>query len=124
MFVQCTKVNTCFQGLNREIAFLKSELDKAQHGQNQEKIKSAELEIKLKSLEQELRNKIAIFETELKNERGRAKIDMTSVDMRLKGEYEKRLKAELKALRKLYEDNMRVSKEEFMTSHNQKVKFI
>ena len=124
MFVQCTKVNTCFQGLNREIAFLKSELDKAQHGQNQEKIKSAELEIKLKSLEQELRNKIAIFETELKNERGRAKIDMTSVDNRLKGEYEKRLKAELKALRKLYEDNMKVSKEEFMTSHNQKVKFI
>ena len=85
-------------------------------------MRSAELEIKLRSLEQELRNRISILETELVNERGRSKVDVSTVDTRLKGEYEARLKAELKALRKMYEDHMKVSKEEFMYSHNQKVR--
>ena len=110
------------QGLNRELAFLRAELEKANHGQNQEKLRSAELEIKLRSLEQELRNRISILETELVNERGRSKVDVSTVDTQLKGEYEARLKKELKALRKMYEDHMRVSKEEFMYSHNQKVR--
>ena len=109
------------QGLNREIAFLRAELEKAIQGQNQEKMRSSELDIKLRSLEQELRNRIAILEAELVNERGRSNIDVSTVDTRLKGEYEARLKAELKALRKMYEDHMRVSKEEFMYTHNQKV---
>jgi len=109
------------QGLNRELAFLRAELEKANHGQNQEKMRSSELEIKLRSLEQEMRNRISILETELANEKGRSKVDVSTVDTRLKGEYEARLKAELKSLRKMYEDHMRVSKEEFMYSHNQKL---
>ena len=109
--------------MNRELAFLRSELEKANHGQNQEKMRCSELEIKLRSLEQELRNRITILETELTNERGRSRVDVSTVDTRLKGEYEARLKAELKSLRKMYEDHMRVSKQEFMQSHNQKVRY-
>eukprot|EP00092_Neocalanus_flemingeri_P001913 GFUD01002043.1.p1 GENE.GFUD01002043.1~~GFUD01002043.1.p1 ORF type:complete len:1721 (-),score=424.93 GFUD01002043.1:78-4745(-) len=109
------------QGLNREIAFLKAELERANQAQNQEKKRSSELDIKLRSIEQELRNRISILEAELGNERGRTNIDVSTVDTRLKGEYEARLQKELKALRKMYEDHMRVSKEEFMHSHNQKL---
>jgi len=109
------------QGLNRELAFLRGELEKANQAQNQEKKRSSELEIKLRSMEQELKNRIAMLEAELVNEKGRSNIDMSSVDTKLKGEYEARLKKELKALRKMYEDHMRVSNEEFMFNHNQKL---
>jgi len=118
---ECRRNGENLQGMNRELAFLRSELEKANHGQNQEKMRCSELEIKLRSLEQELRNRIAILETELTNERGRSRVDVSTVDTRLKGEYEARLKAELKSLRKMYEDHMRVSKQEFMQSHNQKL---
>ena len=46
---------------------------------------------------------------------------MSSVDSKMKGEYEERLKKELKQLRKLYKASMKKSQEEFMRTYNQKV---
>ena len=84
-------------------------------------MRSSDIESKLRSMETDLRNRITILETELANEKSRGSIDMSSFDSRMKGEYEERLKKELKTLRKLYKANMKHSQEEFMRSHNQKV---
>ena len=57
----------------------------------------------------------------MRNEQSRATVDMSSVDSRMKGEYEAMLKRELKSLRKLYKASMKQSQEEFMRTYNQKV---
>ena len=46
---------------------------------------------------------------------------MSTVDSKMKGEYEAMLKRELKNLRKLYKANMKQSQEEFMRTYNQKL---
>jgi len=107
--------------LQREITHLRSQLDAANKSRNQEQMRSSDLESKLRSMETDLRNRITILETELANEKSRGSIDMSSFDSRMKGEYEERLKKELKTLRKLYKANMKHSQEEFMRSHNQKI---
>ena len=107
--------------LQRELTFLRSELDKANRSRDQERMRASDLDTKLRAVEQELMNRITILETELANEKGRSKVDMSHVDSRLKGEYEAQLKKELKALRKEYERYMKHSKEEFMRTYNQKV---
>ena len=65
--------------------------------------------------------RIGILETELRNEQSRSRVDMSSVDSKMKGEYEAMLKRELKSLRKLYKASMKQSQEEFMRTYNQKV---
>ena len=109
------------EDLQRELTFLRSELEKANRSRDQERIRASELDTKLRSVEQELMNRITILETELANEKGRSKVDVSQVDSRLKGEYEAQLKKELKALRREYERYMKHSKEEFMRTYNQKV---
>merc|ERR1712241_397719 len=109
------------EDVQRELAFLRSELDKANKARDLERMRAADLDTKLRSVELDLMNRITILETELANEKGRSKVDMSHVDSRLKGEYEAQLKKELKALRKEYERYMKHSKEEFMRTYNQKL---
>ena len=66
--------------------------------------------------------RIGILETELRNEQSRSGVDMSTVDSKMKGEYEAMLKRELKNLRKLYKANMKQSQEEYMRTYNQKVR--
>ena len=47
---------------------------------------------------------------------------MSTVDSKMKGEYEAMLKRDLKNLRKLYKANMKQSQEEYMRTYNQKVR--
>ena len=109
------------EDVQRELAFLRSELEKANKSRDLERMRAADLDTKLRSVERDLLNKITILETELANEKGRSRVDMSHVDSRLKGEYEAQLKKELKTLRKEYERYMKHSKEEFMRTYNQKV---
>ena len=109
------------EDLQRELAFLRSELDKANKARDMERMRAEDLDTKLRSVERELLNKISILETELANEKGRSRVDMSHVDSRLKGDYEAQLKKELQTLRKEYERYMKHSKEEFMRTYNQKV---
>jgi len=78
-------------------------------------------EIKLRSSEAEMRNRIAILEQELINEKSRQRTNTSSVDSQMKGEYEAMLKKELKKLRKMYKKNMEASQKEFMRNYNQKL---
>ena len=107
--------------LQREVAHLRAELDNANKARNHEQARAADIEARMRATEMELRNRITILETELNNEKSRGTIDMSSVDSRMKGEYEAMLKKELKNLRKLYKANMKHSQEEFMRTYNQKL---
>jgi len=59
--------------------------------------------------------------SELASERGKTNIDMTSLDTRIQGEYADRLKEELKILRKMYEEHMRVSEETLEMTYKKKI---
>ena len=110
--------------MEREITHLRGELDNANRARNQEQMRAADLETKLRSSEAEMRNRIAILERELSNEKSRKTTNMSSVDSQMKGEYEAMLKKELKKLRKMYKKNMEASQKEFMRNYNQKVKIV
>ena len=84
-------------------------------------MRASDLETRLRATETQLGQRIGILETELRNEQSRSRVDMSSVDSKMKGEYEAMLKRELKSLRKLYKASMKQSQEEFMRTYNQKV---
>ena len=69
---------------------LRNELEAARRTLDREKIRGSELESKLGSLEQDLKFKMQVLETELQEERKRNKFDFASIDRELKMEYEKR----------------------------------
>jgi len=72
-------------------------------------------------MEKELRFKIDVLGSELKSERGKTNIDISSLDTRIKNEYADRLKDELKVLRKIYEEHMRVSHETLEMTYKKKI---
>jgi len=72
-------------------------------------------------MEKELRFKIDVLGSELASERGKTNIDISSLDTRIKNEYADRLKDELKVLRKIYEEHMRVSQETLEMTYKQKI---
>ena len=52
------------EDVQRELAFLRSELDKANKARDLERMRAADLDTKLRSVERDLLNKITILETE------------------------------------------------------------
>ena len=57
---------------------------------DKEKMKNAELENQLGSLDKDLQFKIQLLETELNEEKKRNKIDFNAIDRELKSDYENR----------------------------------
>lgn len=104
-----------------DITDLRNELEAARRTLDREKIRGSELESKLGSLEQDLKFKMQVLETELQEERKRNKFDFASIDRELKMEYEKRLRTELAKLRKMYEEQTEKAKNEFMYLHSNKL---
>ena len=69
---------------------MKKELDGAKKNYDKEKIKNADLESQLAGLDQDMKFKIQLLETELSEERKRNKIDFSAIDKQLKSDYEDR----------------------------------
>merc|ERR1711892_1279887 len=109
------------QNLQREIAHLRAELERSSKERDHERVKCGQLESRLRSLEQELKDRITILEKELANERSRGQIDISTYNTGMQGEYDKRLKAELKRLKRMYEQQMKVGREEMMRSHSMQI---
>jgi len=109
------------KSLDGEIAYLKTELETARQALDLEKVRSAEMAEKLNTIEKELRFRISLLERELEDERNRKKVDFDDIDESLKMEYEKRLREELERLRKMYEEQTEISKNEFMHMHSKKI---
>ena len=62
-----------------------------------------------------------VLEEQLEQERRRTTLDFSDRDFKMKSEYEKRLKSELKGLRKKYRQETERTKNEFMNLHLKKV---
>merc|ERR1719397_265091 len=109
------------QGLEREVARLQAEVDRLRREGEEGRRRSSSQEAHYRTTEQELKNRIAILETELRHEKNRGQVDMSSLDSKLQGEYEARLKAEVRNLRKMYEEQMRVAQAEWLKLHQSKL---
>merc|ERR1719186_1418478 len=73
-------------------------------------------------MEQELRLKIERLATEMNSEREKTNIDISSMDTRKnEQEYADRLKDELKTLKEIYEEHMKVSKETLEINYKKKI---
>merc|ERR1712013_118992 len=107
--------------LQGEIAYLTGELNTMNIALSAEENRSLDLGNRLASMEKELRFKIDVLGSELASERGKTNIDISSLDTRIKNEYADRLKDELKVLRKIYEEHMRVSQETLEMTYKQKI---
>jgi len=99
--------------LHAELAYLTGEINAYTSLYDNEKMRSSDLEDKKKSLEQELRFKISVLETELATKTERSSEVTSSMEVRIKGEFAARLKIELRMLRNMFEESMRVNKEKF-----------
>ena len=62
-----------------------------------------------------------MLEEQLGQERRRTTLDFSDRDFKMKSEYEKRLKSELKGLRKKYKQETERTKKEFTNLHLKKV---
>jgi len=107
--------------LQGEITYLTGELNAMTNAYAAEQNRSLDLGNRLVSMEKELRFKIDVLGSELKSERGKTNIDISSLDTRIKNEYADRLKDELKVLRKIYEEHMRVSQETLEMTYKKKI---
>jgi len=107
--------------LQGEITYLTGELNAMTNAYAAEQNRSMDLGNRLVSMEKELRFKIDVLGSELKSERGKTNIDISSLDTRIKNEYADRLKDELKVLRKIYEEHMRVSHETLEMTYKKKI---
>merc|ERR1711970_1323742 len=107
--------------LQGEIGYLTGELNTMNIALSAEQNRSLDLGHRLASMEKELRFKIDVLGSELASERGKTNIDISSLDTRIKNEYADRLKAELKVLRKIYEEHMRVSQETLEMTYKKKI---
>jgi len=107
--------------LQGEISYLTGELNAMTNAFANEQNRSLDLGSRLASMEKELRFKIEVLGSELASERGKTNIDISSLDTRIQGEYADRLKAELKILRKMYEEHMRVSQETLEMTYKKKI---
>jgi len=99
--------------LHAELAYLTGEINAYKSLYENEKMRSSDLEARLSSLEQELRFKISVLESELTSKRDRSSVDTASMEVRIKGEFAARLKVELRMLRNMFEESMRINKEKF-----------
>ena len=76
--------------LLKEINLLKSSLQDARDDLDKEKVISSELDSKLDVVEKDLQFRIRVLEEQLAEERKRSQLDFSTMDFKLKSEYEKR----------------------------------
>ena len=62
-----------------------------------------------------------MLEEQLDQERRRTTLDFSDRDFKMKSEYEKRLRDELKGLRRKYRQETKKTKNDFMTLHSKRV---
>ena len=69
---------------------MKKDLDGVRKNYDKEKMKNADLQNQLAGLDQDMKFKIQMLETELNEEKKRNKIDFNAIDQKMKSDYESR----------------------------------
>ena len=81
---------------------MKKELDGARKNYDKENMKNADLQNQLAGLDQDMKFKIQLLETELIEERMKNKIDFNAIDKKMKSDYETRCWVKKKLLQNAY----------------------
>jgi len=95
--------------LQGQLAFLTNELGSVTKDLQAEELRGVELQDRLDSLLSDLKFKLQVLETELTCEMEKTSMDISSMDVRIKGEFINRLKVEVDILRGTYEEFMRTT---------------
>lgn len=95
--------------LQGHLSFLTGELGAVTKDLQAEELRGVELQDRLDSLLSDLKFKLQVLETELKCEMEKTSMDISSMDIRIKGEFINRLKVEVDILRGTYEEFMRTT---------------
>ena len=80
---------------------MRKELDGSRKNYDREKMKNADLQNQLAGLEQDMKFKIQLLETELIEERKKNKIDFNAIDKKMKSDYETRCRVKKKVIQNL-----------------------
>jgi len=107
--------------LNNEVSSLTGELNVTVNMFSSEQIRNQDLSQKMIYMEKELWFKIDALGKELALERSKSNVDISPIVTRLQEEYKEKLRAELKILRKMYEEHMRESEETLQMNYKKKI---
>jgi len=107
--------------LQGEIGFLEGEINSTMAAFQAEEIRGDDLGDRLKSIEAEHRVKMKVLETELSSEQEKTSVDISSMDVRIKGEYINRLMVEIEILRGTYDEFKKTTQEKLEDKYKDKL---
>merc|ERR1712059_142600 len=107
--------------LQGEIGFLEGEINSTMAAFQAEEIRGDDLGDRLKSIEAEHRVKMKVLETELTSEQEKTSVDISSMDVRIKGEYINRLMVEIEILRGTYDEFKKTTQEKLEDKYKDKL---
>merc|ERR1719339_778962 len=105
--------------LQFQLAFLTAELEAIIREIFNEDVRGKDLNDRLKYLEEELNFKLEVLNKELESEMARTKMDISSMDVRIKGEYINRLKVDI--LRGTYDKFMKDTWEQLEAEYKERL---
>jgi len=107
--------------LQFQLAFLTAELEAIIREIFNEDVRGDDLKDRLKFLQEELDFKLDVLNKELESEMARTKMDISSMDVRIKGEYINRLKVEVDILRGTYDKFMKDTWEQLEAEYKERL---
>merc|ERR1719458_544952 len=107
--------------LQFQLTFLTAELEAIIREIFNEDVRGKDLKDRLKYLEEELNFKLEVLNKELESEMARTKMDISSMDVRIKGEYINRLKVEVDILRGTYDKFMKDTWEQLEAEYKERL---
>jgi len=107
--------------LQFQLAFLTGELEAIIREIFNEDVRGNDLKDRLKYLQEELDFKLDVLNKELESEMARTKMDISSMDVRIKGEYINRLKVEVDILRGTYDKFMKDTWEQLEAEYKERL---
>jgi len=107
--------------LQFQLAFLTAELEAIIREIFNEDVRGGDLKDRLKYLQEELDFKLEVLNKELESEMARTKSDISSMDVRIKGEYINRLKVEVDILRGTYDKFMKDTWEQLEAEYKERL---
>lgn len=107
--------------LHAELGHLVGELNSYKSLGENEIMRNNDLRDRKATLEQELKFKISLLESELGSKRDKTSIDTSSMEVKTKGEFAARLKVELSMLRSAFEEAMVQNRERFELQYRTRI---
>lgn len=105
-----------------ELEALRARLGEAKSALDKEHLKSADLENKCQTLEEELKFKMSLLEKELVEVKHQKEVEISKIDGKLHDEYEDRLQKALQELRDIYDKKMEENRDDFEKRYEDRIR--